>query len=263
MNQVSSLKVLWEQIRKEAQQVCKAESALIKYIDTTILAHQSLLSSLSFLLAGRLHHESVTEYVLQDIFDDAFSSETKTQKAILEDIKALIDRDSACQTFLSAFLYYKGFHALQAWRATHLLWSKNRKALALMLQNRISVVFDVDIHPAAKIGQGVMLDHSTGLVVGETAVIEDCVSILQGVTLGGTGKESGDRHPKVRSGVLIGPGATILGNIEIGEGSKIIAASVVLKDVPPHSVASGVPAEIVGTTNIGSPAEIMDHGLSG
>jgi serine O-acetyltransferase len=132
-----------------------------------------------------------------------------------------------------------------------------------MLQNRISVVFDVDIHPAAKIGQGVMLDHSTGLVVGETAVIEDCVSILQGVTLGGTGKESGDRHPKVRSGVLIGPGATILGNIEIGEGSKIIAASVVLKDVPPHSVASGVPAEIVGTTNIGSPAEIMDHGLSG
>tara|TARA_B110000444_G_scaffold37808_1_gene33358 strand:- start:4830 stop:5621 length:792 start_codon:yes stop_codon:yes gene_type:complete len=263
MNQVSSLKLLWEKIKKEAQQVCETEPALIKYIDATILAHQSLLSSLSFLLASKLHHESVTEHILQDIFDDVFSSDAKTQEAIYRDIQALIDRDSACHTFLSAFLYYKGFHALQAWRATHLLWSKNRKPLALMLQNRISVVFDVDIHPAAKIGQGVMLDHSTGLVVGETAVIEDCVSILQGVTLGGTGKESGDRHPKVRSGVLIGPGATILGNIEIGEGSKIIAASVVLKNVPPHSVASGVPAEIVGATNIGSPAEIMDHGLSG
>ena len=262
MNRDLSLELLWKNIKKDAQEIAENEPILNNYINTVVMNHKSLITSLSFLLANKLHDNSISETNLQLVFNEAFKDSTQIQEAIYNDIQALVNRDSACNNLLSAFLYYKGFHALQAWRATHSLWSQNRKNLALMLQNRISVIFDVDIHPAAKIGNGVMFDHSTGLVIGETGVVEYCVSILQGVTLGGTGKESGDRHPKIRSGVLLGPGATILGNIEIGEGSKIIAASVVLRDIPPHSVASGVPAEIVGYTEAGSPAEKMDHGLS-
>ena len=263
MGHNSAVSSLWKQIKEEAVKTSASEPVLAKYLNDNVISHDSLFSSLSFLLASKLKSEALTRLVLQNIFDDALSSNEKIQKTIHIDIKALIERDSACHSCLSAFIYYKGFHALQAWRVTNLLWNDERRPLALMLQNRISVVFDVDIHPAAQIGQGVMFDHSTGIVIGETAVIEDCVSILQGVTLGGTGKEIGDRHPKVRRGVLIGPGATILGNIEIGEGSKIIAASVVLKSIPPHSVASGVPAEIIGAMNTDSPAEIMDQSLSG
>lgn len=263
MTQNQPTELLWEKIQEGARGISRSEPALQTYMQDTILNHRSLLSALSFLLANKLQCKSVTESVLRDIFDLAFSSNIEIEKTISDDIRALIDRDSACHSFLSAFTHYKGFHALQAWRAAHWLWHQNRKSLALMLQNRISVVFGVDIHPAARIGKGVMFDHATGIVVGETAVIEDCVSILHGVTLGGTGKEGGDRHPKVRSGVLIGPGATILGNIEIGEGSKIIAASVVLKDIPPHSIASGVPAEVVDVMKTDSPAEKMDQSLSG
>ena len=263
MGQNSDVSSLWKQIKKEAIKARASEPALAKYLNDTVINHDSLFFSLSFLLASKLQSESVTGLVLQNIFDNALTSNNKIQKTSYSDIRALIERDSACHSYLSAFIHYKGFHALQAWRITNLLWNDNRKSFALMLQNRISVVFDVDIHPAAQIGQGVMFDHSTGIVIGETAVIEDCVSILQGVTLGGTGKETGDRHPKVRRGVLIGPGATILGNIEIGEGSKIIAASVVLKNIPPHSVASGVPAEIINVMNTDSPAEVMDQSLSG
>jgi len=254
---------LWEQIQQETRAIADAEPVLTSFLQVTILGHSSLLAALSFLLAKKLGGEITPALMLQEVFDEAFSSDPIIEDQVNGDICAINTRDSACQGPSSAFLYYKGFHALQAWRAAHWLWITGRKPLAQVLQNRISVVFGVDIHPAAVIGKGIMFDHATGIVIGETAVVEDCVSILQSVTLGGTGKDSGDRHPKVRRGVLIGPGAKILGNIDIGEGSKIAAASVVLKDIPPHSIVAGVPATIVGTVNIESPAEQMDQGLNG
>jgi len=259
---------LWEQIQQETRAIAESEPVLASFLQATVLKHDSLLSALSFLLAEKLTCETTPALTLQEVFNEAFNSDpsisnSSIEEQVNEDLCALNQRDSACQGPSSAFLYYKGFHALQAWRAAHWLWENNRKSLALVLQNRISVTFGVDIHPAAKIGKGIMFDHATGIVIGETAVVDDCVSILQSVTLGGTGKESGDRHPKVRRGVLIGPGAKILGNIEIGEGSKITASSVVLKDIPPHSLVAGVPAEVVGTLEIDSPAEQMDQGLSG
>ena len=254
---------LWEQIQQEIQIIADVEPVLTNFLQVTVLKHDSLLAALSFLLAEKLACETTPALILQKVFDEAFSSDPRIEEQISEDIWALNCRDSACQGPSSAFLYYKGLHALEAWRAAHWLWGNGRKSLALVLQNRISVTFGVDIHPAATIGKGIMFDHATGIVIGETAVVEDCVSILQSVTLGGTGKESGDRHPKVRRGVLIGPGAKILGNIEIGEGSKITASSVVLKDIPPHSIVAGVPATVVGTMATGSPAEQMDQGLTG
>jgi serine O-acetyltransferase len=259
---------LWEQIQQETRAIAESEPVLASFLQATVLKHDSLLSALSFLLAEKLTCETTPALTLQEVFNEAFNSDSSIsnssiEEQVNEDLCALNQRDSACQGPSSAFLYYKGFHALQAWRAAHWLWENNRKSLALVLQNRISVTFGVDIHPAAKIGKGIMFDHATGIVIGETAVVDDCVSILQSVTLGGTGKESGDRHPKVRRGVLIGPGAKILGNIEIGEGSKITASSVVLKDIPPHSLVAGVPAEVVGTLETDSPAEQMDQGLSG
>ena len=254
---------LWEKIQQETLSVAESEPVLASFLQVTILNHTSLLSAISFLLAEKLGCETTPALTLQEVFDEAFSSDTTIEEKIYTDICAIHTRDSACHGLASAFLYYKGFHALQAWRAAHWLWINDRKPLALVLQNRISVVFGVDIHPAATLGKGIMFDHATGIVIGETAVVEDCVSILQSVTLGGTGKESGDRHPKVRQGVLIGPGAKILGNIEIGEGSKITAASVVLKNIPPHSIVAGVPATVVGKMDIDSPAEQMDQGLTG
>ena len=168
-------------------------------------------------------------------------------------------RDTAVELWSTPLLYLKGFHAIQSYRITHYLWNQNRKALALYLQNQISVAFDVDIHPAAKIGHGIMFDHATGIVVGETSVIENDVSILQGVTLGGTGKESGDRHPKVREGVMIGAGAKILGNIEVGKYAKIGANSVVLQPVPECATAAGVPARIIGKDKDAKPAFEMNQ----
>jgi serine O-acetyltransferase len=177
------------------------------------------------------------------------------------DLRAVRDRDPACRRLSTPLLYFKGFHALEAHRVAHVLWGRERRGLARFFQNRASEAFGVDIHPAARIGRGIFIDHGTGVVVGETAVIEDDVSLLQQVTLGGTGKETGDRHPKVRAGVLISAGAKILGNIEIGEGAKIGAGSVVLKDVPPHTTAVGVPARIVGSPPEAQPALEMDQSV--
>lgn len=254
---------LWQQIQSEAQQVAVEEPVLASFLHVIVLKHTHILDALSFLLAEKLACNATSSLTLRDVFDEAFSQDEDIADKVRCDILAIYDRDSACDSLLSTFLYYKGFHALQAWRAAHWLWEQGREPLALTLQNRISVSFGVDIHPAAKLGRGLMFDHATGIVIGETAVVEDCVSILQSVTLGGTGKESGDRHPKVRRGVLIGPGAKILGNIDIGSHSKITAASVVLNDIPPHSVVAGVPAKVVGTVTMDTPAEVMDQGLSG
>ncbi len=180
---------------------------------------------------------------------------------VLADLVCRKRRDPACRSYLGALLHMKGFQALQAYRVAHWLWGQGREALALLLQGRIAGTFAVDIHPAARIGSGIMMDHATGIVIGETAVVGDNVSMLHGVTLGGTGKDVGDRHPKVRRGVLIGAGAKILGNIVIGEGAKVGAGSVVLNDVPPHSTVAGVPARMIGRPGVDQPALEMDQSL--
>jgi serine O-acetyltransferase len=260
MNQIPT-QPIWEQIQQETRAIAEAAPVLASFLQVTILKHDSLLSALSFLLAEKLTCETTPALTLQEVFNEAFNSDPCIEVQVNEDICAINKRDSACQGPSSAFLYYKGFHALQAWRAAHWLWENGRKSLALILQNRISVTFGVDIHPAAKIGKGIMFDHATGIVIGETAVVEDCVSILQSVTLGGTGKESGDRHPKVRLGVLIGPGEKILGNIEIGEGAHISSGSVVLHSVPAHTVVAGVPAKVIGEATSAQPALDMCQDL--
>lgn len=254
---------LWQQVVTEITQAVTEEPLLAGFLHATILNHGNLATALSFHLANKLHSDVTPALFLREVFDTAFTDDPTIIDAARCDIIAHYERDSACRDFSTPFLYYKGFHALTTHRVAHWLLLNERKSLALVLQNRMSVVFGVDINPAAVIGKGIMFDHATGLVIGETAVVEDRVSIMQSVTLGGTGKESGDRHPKVRKGVLIGPGAAVLGNIEVGEGSKIAAASVVLKDIPPHSIVAGVPAKVIGTTKDEEPAERMDHGLEG
>ncbi len=254
---------LWQRLVDEITVTVDDEPLLAGFLHATILNHGDLASALSYHLANKLHSDITPALLLKEVFDTAFTDDPAIIDSLRCDIIANFERDSACINFSTPFLYYKGFHALAAYRVAHWLWLHQRQSLALVLQSRISVVFGVDINPAAVIGKAVMFDHATALVIGETAVVEDCVSIMQSVTLGGTGKETGDRHPKVRRGVLIGPGATILGNIEIGEGSKIAAASVVLKDVPAHSIVAGVPGKVVGTTSNDDPAEKMDHGLEG
>lgn len=253
---------LWETIFDEATEASKKEPLLASFLQESILCHSSLKDALSFQLASKMHSRTLRAMLLRDIFLEAFNSSIKIQNSIECDLISIFERDAAADCYLTPLLYYKGFHALQTYRVAHWLWEQDRKPLAYFLQNRISELFQADIHPAAKIGCGVFIDHGTSLVIGETAVVEDDVSILHEVTLGGTGKESGDRHPKVRKGVLIGSGAKLLGNIEIGEGAKIGAGSVVLKDVPKHSTVAGVPAVVVGKPHCENPAYEMDHYLS-
>ena len=250
---------VWEAIRKEASLDANQEPTLASFLYSVILNHKSLEGALSFHLASKLASSTLPELPLRDLMDEALSDSSAIGDSVRADIKAVCKRDPACRGYSTPFLFFKGFHALQSYRIAHYYWQHDRQPLALYLQSRISDVFAVDIHPAAKIGNGILLDHATGIVIGETAVVEDNVSMLHGVTLGGTGKESGDRHPKVRHGVLISAGAKILGNIEIGEGAKIGAGSVVLNDIPPHTTAVGVPAEIVGHPKSDQPALEMDH----
>lgn len=252
---------LWQAMRKEVQENAKEEPLLASFFYSTILNHDRLEGALSFHLASKLDSPVVPSMGLREIMEEAMASDESIVHAAEIDIKAARNRDPACSTYSMPFLYFKGFHALQAYRIAHWLWNQKRYSLAWYFQNQMSTQFGVDIHPASKIGCGIMLDHATGLVVGETAVIEDDVSILQGVTLGGTGKDTGDRHPKIRHGVLIGAGAKVIGNIEVGEGSKVGAGSVVLKDVPPHVTVAGVPAEIVGKPDCDQPALDVDHSL--
>ena len=253
---------LWETVVAEVREQVAAEPLLASFLYSTILNHPDLTAALSFHLANKLNSDVTPALLLREIFDDAFASRPEIIDSARSDIIATYERDSACRDFSTPLLYFKGFHALSAHRVAHWLWQHKHRNLALVLQNRVSVTFGVDIHPAARIGRGIMIDHATGLVIGETAVVEDGVSLMQSVTLGGTGKETGDRHPKIRRGVLIGPGAKILGNIEVGEGAKIIAASVVLQPVPAHAVAAGVPARVVGRMT-DEPARKMDHSLEG
>lgn len=253
---------VWEEIRQRAYEQAGEEPMLASFLYATILNHNTLEDALSFHLAGKLDSSALPAISVREVIDAAFADDATIGAAVRADIQAVNERDSACCSLTTPFLFFKGFHALQAYRVAHWLWQKGRRSLALFLQNRISVVFSVDIHPAAVIGRGIMLDHGTGIVIGETAVVEDDVSIMQAVTLGGTGKETGDRHPKVRSGVLISAGAKILGNIEIGHCAKVGAGSVVLKSVPPRTTVAGVPAKVVGSTDCPHPSRAMNHTIS-
>ena len=252
---------LWRIIREEVADEAAREPLLASFLYATVLNHKSLEDALAFLLAGKVESSVLPSMLIRELIADAIAADPAIGTAMRADLQAVRDRDPAAHHYSRPFLYFKGFHALQIYRVAHWLWRNDREALALFLQSRTTEVFGVDIHPAARIGNGIMIDHATGVVVGETAVIEDNVSMLHGVTLGGTGKETGDRHPKVRRGVLIGAGAHILGNVEIGQGAKIGAGSVVLSDVPPHVTVAGVPAVIVGATDTDMPSMSMNHRL--
>lgn len=236
---------IWHGIRDAAQAVARREPLLRGRVQSLVLAQPSPASIVAAVLARRVACDDLPEPALRELMEDVLREHPAIVAQVTDDLAAVRERDPACPDSLHVLLNLKGFHALQAYRIAHALWQAGRTELAFALSNQASAAFAVDIHPAARIGSGVMLDHGTGIVIGETAVVEDKVSILQNVTLGGTGKEHGDRHPKIREGVMIGAGAKILGNIEVGAMSKVAAGSVVLKPVPPHCTVAGVPARIV------------------
>ena len=250
---------VWSRIRTEAEEIAAREPALASFIFSTVLYHQSLERAVAHRISQRLDHVDVPAELIRQAFDEAVASDPDIGVAIRADIMAVCDRDPATDRAIEALLYYKGFHAIETHRLAHWLWNNGRKDFALYLQSRSSSVNQVDINPAAPFGRGIFFDHATGIVVGETAVIEDDVSILQGVTLGGTGKEHGDRHPKIRRGVLLGAGAKVLGNIEVGHCARVAAGSVVLKPVPPKTTVAGVPARVVGEAGCAEPSRMMNQ----
>ena len=253
-------KILWQKLSSQCKEQLK-EPFLEEFFQQSILNHSSIDRSASFILAHKLKNHIFSFDALQNIFQQVFSSEPNIAEIMSRDLQSVVERDSACTLLFEPLCFFKGFHALLTYRAMHLLWQQEKVSLAFILQNRASNVFDVDIHPAAKIGSGILFDHATGIVIGETAIIDDNVSIMQSVTLGGTGKNTGDRHPKIRKGALIGVGAKILGNIEIGAGAQVSTGSVVLKSVPAHTTVAGVPAIIVGKPKSAQPALGMEHKL--
>ncbi|WP_373652533.1 serine O-acetyltransferase [Schlesneria sp. DSM 10557] len=254
-----SADAVWDSICREARDEERRGSCLCAFLNETVLQSAHLEQALSSILCAKLATESVGKDRIQSLLMVAYQSSAAIRLAIRNDLQAIVDRDPVAKGYLAPFVFFKGFQALQAYRVANWHWNHDGQFLAAFLQSRISEVFAVDIHPAARIGSGILMDHATGIVVGETSVIEDNVSILHEVTLGGTGKQSGDRHPKVRQGVLIGAGAKILGNVEIGAGAKIGAGSVVLDSVPPHCTAAGVPARIVARNSPKMPALDMDQ----
>ncbi|KAJ4704081.1 Serine acetyltransferase [Melia azedarach] len=237
---------LWLKIREEAESDAKQEPILLSYYCSSILSQKSLESALANQLAMKLSNPSLSIDTLFQLFLSVFTDDSEIREAIRDDLRAVRERDPACISYVHCLLNFKGFLACQAHRAAHKFWSQGRNVIALLIQSRVSEVFTVDIHPGAKLGRGILIDHATGVVIGETAVIGDNVTILHNVTLGGTGKVSGDRHPKIGDGVFLGAGSKVLGNIRIGNGAKIGAGSVVLKEIPPESTAVGNPARLIG-----------------
>ncbi|TDK38754.1 serine O-acetyltransferase [Rhizobium deserti] len=260
---VPTVDPIWDTLRQEAHAAAEHDPLLAAFLFSTILNHRSLEESVIHRICERLDHADLQAVLLRQTFLEMLADWPEWGTILRVDIQAFYDRDPACLRFLEPVLYFKGFHAIQTHRLAHWLWNNGRRDFALYLQSRASSVFQTDINPAARIGKGIFLDHATGLVVGETAMIGDNVSILHGVTLGGTGKEGADRHPKIGNGVLIGAGAKILGNIEIGSCSRVAAGSVVLKAVPPKSTVAGVPAKVVGSAGCSEPARLMDQLLTG
>ena len=254
-----SVDPVWVRIREAAQAAASGEPVLAGTLHATILSQSRFEGALSYHLARLVGTTEVPAALIRQIFDEALNSDSGIGLAARADIVAVAERDPACTSHLDPLLWFKGYQALQTYRVGHWLWKQGRQALAHYLQSRASSLFALDIHPGAIIGKSIFLDHGTGIVIGETAVVEDGVSMLHGVTLGGTGKERGDRHPKVRRGVLLGAGAKVLGNIEIGACAKIAAGSVVLEPVPAGCTAAGVPARIIGCVDVPEPAREMDQ----
>ena len=252
---------VWAALRNEAERAAATEPGLASLMHTVILSHDSLAQALSFQLARKLGDQEMRAMSVRETCDEALAADPRLLDAIYADLRAVFERDAACKSYLQPFLFFKGFQALQSHRIAHWLWRQGRETLAFQFQSRVSELFQLDIHPAARIGSGVFVDHGDGIVIGETAVVGDEVSLLHGVTLGGTGAKGGDRHPKLGRGVLVGAGAKILGNIEIGDYAKIAAGSVVLKPVPAHCTAAGVPARLVNCPTCSEPARTMDQTL--
>jgi serine O-acetyltransferase len=250
---------VWARVRAEAEEIVASEPALASFVYATVLSHGTLEEAVVHRLAARLDHPDVPGDLIRRVYEQALAAEPGIGEAFRIDITAVFERDAACKRMIEPILYFKGFAALETHRLAHWLWTRGRQDFAFYLQSRSSAVFGVDINPAARFGRGIMLDHATSIVVGETSVVDDDVSILQSVTLGGTGKESGDRHPKIRRGVMIGAGAKILGNIEVGHCARVAAGSVVLKPVPPCTTVAGVPAKVVGEAGCAEPARAMNQ----
>ncbi len=253
------VKGIWSAIKSEASVECQRDSEISIFLEQHILRYDDFAASLAMLLSVKLGSKHFPPLVLQGLFEDFYQKSPEGVESALYDLVATSERDPAAVHYFEIMLFMKGYQAMQAYRLSHWMWQNGRRTMAYFIQNRMSEVFAVDIHPAAVIGKGIFLDHATSLVIGETAVVEDNVSLLHEVTLGGTGKETGDRHPKVRKSVMIGAGAKILGNVVIGEGAKVGAGSVVLDDVPPHYTVVGVPAQIVGKTEVAEPAFDMNQ----
>ncbi|EFJ48979.1 hypothetical protein VOLCADRAFT_90349 [Volvox carteri f. nagariensis] len=250
---------LWTRIQEEAQQDAFAEPALASNLYSTILSHHNIEATMAFLLANKLSSPTMLGMQLMRLIQEVYEDDPEVMEACLADLQAVYDRDPACDRYTQAILYFKGFQAVQSYRIAHWLWQKGRKALALAIQSRMSEAFHVDIHPAAEIGRGIMIDHATGVVIGETAVVGDNVSMLHHVTLGGSGTGRGVRHPTIGHGVLLGAGVSVLGPVMVGAGSKVGAGSVVVSDIPCHSVAVGVPARIIKRDLLREAVKDMDQ----
>ena len=260
---VSSVDPVWQRIRQEASEAVRSEPLLGGLIHSSLLHHASFERALAYRFSMKLASSEMSEQILREIADGAYMQDQSLGQAARADVMAVFDRDPACHRFIQPILFFKGFQAVQAYRVGHWLWTNGRIDLAYFVQMRVSEVFGVDIHPAARIGKGIMIDHAHSIVIGETAVVGDNVSMLHSVTLGGTGKEDGDRHPKIGDGVLIGAGAKVLGNITVGYCSRIAAGSVVLHDVPHNKTVAGVPAKVIGEAGCAQPSVTMDQFIKG
>ena len=252
---------VWRRVSDEAEAAIKDDPLLGGMIHSSLLHHTTMEAALAYRFSFKLSSAEMGEQILREIADEAYESDPELGVAARADLMAVVDRDPACHRYLQPILFFKGYQAVQAYRIGHWLWTHGRRDLAYFVQMRVSETFGVDIHPGARIGKGIMIDHAHSIVIGETAVVGDNVSMLHSVTLGGTGKEDGDRHPKIGDGVLIGAGAKVLGNITIGHCSRIAAGSVVLQDVPACMTVAGVPARVVGEAGCSQPSVSMDQVL--
>ena len=253
---------VWAALRNQASHVAATEPGLASMLHAVILSHGDIASSLAYQIARKLGDQELRAMSLREICEEAYAADPTLIESAHADLLAVFERDAACKGYLQPFLFFKGYQALQTHRVAHWLWTQGRETLAYHLQSKMSELYQLDIHPAARIGSGVFIDHGTGIVIGETATVGDDVSLLHGVTLGGTGAQRGDRHPKIGKGVLIGAGAKVLGNITVGDYAKIASGSVVLRPVPSHCTAAGVPARLVNCPTCKEPARTMDHTLA-
>jgi len=256
---IVSVDPVWDRIRDEAAEIIRNEPVMASLVHSVILSHPTLEVALSHRIAHRLASGEMTESILYNAFEEAYAAGCRLGSIARTDILAVFERDPACHRYIQPLLFYKGFQAVQAYRLAHRFWVHGRKDLAYFMQMRTSEVFGVDIHPAAQIGSGLMIDHAHSIVIGETAVVGDNVSMLHSVTLGGTGKDDHDRHPKIGNNVMLGAGAKVLGNIKVGNCSRVAAGSVVLQDVPPCKTVAGVPARVVGEAGCDQPSALMDQ----